>query len=390
MSEASLDVIVVGGGVFGVSAALELRRRGHGVILFDAGRIPREEASSTDISKAIRMDYGADEFYTSLVERALEGWDAWNRDWPRPLYHQSGVLFLSLGPMQPGGFEHDSHEVLTRRGHPLERISRTMMEERFPVWNADRYPDGYFDARAGWAESAEVVRQLAEQARAAGVELREEVGVHRFVEGGSGVNGVLTTDEIVEMADYVVVAAGPWTPKLIPGLEEMMWPVGQPVLHFRPEDPASFRPPVFSTWCADVSNTGWYGFPATGDGIVKVANHGPGRAMEPDGSRVVDAGHEERFREFLAESLPSLADAPLAGGRICLYCDTWDGDFYIDHHPDRTGLFVATGGSGHGFKFAPVLGGLIADRLEGKPDPHHDRFRWRKPGERSTEAARHL
>jgi glycine/D-amino acid oxidase-like deaminating enzyme len=95
------------------------------------------------------------------------------------------------------------------------------------------------------------------------------------------------------------------------------------------------------------------------------------------------------FRAFFRRSLPALAEAPMTSNRLCMYCDTWDGDFWIDYDPDREGLLVAAGGSGHGFKFAPMLGPIIADVLERKPNDFAHRFRWRRRGELKTEGARY-
>ena len=94
------------------------------------------------------------------------------------------------------------------------------------------------------------------------------------------------------------------------------------------------------------------------------------------------------MRAFLGDSLPPLADAPIVHRRLCLYCDTFDGDFWIDHDPDRPGLIVAAGDSGHGFKFAPILGALIADVVERRPNDWAPRFRWRSRGPDRREAAR--
>jgi glycine/D-amino acid oxidase-like deaminating enzyme len=96
----------------------------------------------------------------------------------------------------------------------------------------------------------------------------------------------------------------------------------------------------------------------------------------------------ERCRAFLAASLPALADAALVGSRLCLYCDTRDGDFWIDRHPEREGLIVAAGGSGHAFKFAPVLGEIVADVVEGRSDRGHGRFAWREQANPGREQAR--
>src|SRR5580700_1274691 len=96
-------VAVVGAGVFGVTAALALARRGHRVSIFDPGPLPHPLAESTDISKVVRLDYGPDDAYLDLMEEALDGWRRWNEAWAAPLFHETGVVFLSRAPMEPGG-----------------------------------------------------------------------------------------------------------------------------------------------------------------------------------------------------------------------------------------------------------------------------------------------
>ncbi len=381
-------VLIVGGGVFGAAAALTLAGRGHAVRLLDPGPLPHALASSTDISKVVRMDYGADAFYMDLMERALEGWRGWNRDWPRPLFHETGFLLLTPGPMQPGEFEYESFRLLEARGHQPQRLAASDITARFPSWAEGGYQDGYFNPEAGWAESGQVVAGLIEQAGEAGVEVLPDRRMAGLVQRAGRVIGVKVPGGALE-ADAVVVAAGAWTPKLLPWLSDRMWTVGQPVLHFKADPAGQFQPPQFVPWAADIARTGWYGFPALDDGTLKIANHGPGMRVDPDAERRVAPTAETAFRDFLRRSLPELAGAPLAGSRLCLYCDTWDGDFYIAADPDRPGLFVATGGSGHGFKFAPVLGGLIADAVEGIPNPDLARFAWRAPGKPAHEQARH-
>ena len=120
-----------------------------------------------------------------------------------------------------------------------------------------------------------------------------------------------------------------------------------------------------------------------------MANHGPGIRVHADAERVTGSQEEANCREFLAQSLPSLASLPLHGSKMCLYCDTWDGDFWISRDPEQDGLVVATGGSGHAFKFAPVLGGLIADALEGTKNSYSERFAWRSLGEIKSEDIRY-
>jgi glycine/D-amino acid oxidase-like deaminating enzyme len=336
----------------------------------------------------IRMDYGHDEFYTALAEEAMTGWDRWNEAWGRPLFHQDGFLLMAREPMEDGTFEGDSFRLLESRGHRPRRVGPEERAERFPEWRSESYLDGYFNSRAGWAESGAVVARVLREARAAGVSVEPGRRMTRLVESGSRVSGVMTDDGSLYEGHAVVVAAGAWTPTLLPWLGDRMWAIGQPVLHFRIPSPQRFQPPTFPPWAADLSNTGWYGFPSLDDGTLKVANHGPGDPVDPNGNRKVAPESEERFREFFRASLPGLVDAPVIARRLCLYCDTFDSDFWIDADPTREGLVVAAGGSGHGFKFLPVLGGLVADRVEGVENRWGDRFRWREAGARRTEAAR--
>lgn len=389
-------VAVVGSGIFGVTAAVALQRRGYTVSLFDPGPLPHPLAESTDISKAIRMDYGPDEEYMALMETALEGWRRWNAAWHAegraPLYHEAGMLLLSQAPMAPGGFEYESYQLLLKRGHRPERLNANEIRRRFPAWNADLYPDGYFNPEAGYAESGKVVTRLIEEAQRRGVKLFEGRKFVRLVEEGLRVAGIVNDDGEVFPADWVVVAAGSWTPHALPFLSDDLRSTGQPVFYLKPADPSPYQPECFPVFAADVSNTGYYGFPANREGVVKIANHGPGRQMHPESpERGVTADEEAQLRAFLRGTFPGLADAPIVYTRTCIYCDTWDGHLWIARDPAREGLVVATGGSGHAFKFAPVLGDLIADALEGAPNPVLPKFRWRpevRPA-RMEEAARH-
>ncbi len=397
-----MKILIAGAGIFGIAAALELRRRGHEVSVFDPGTLPHPLASSTDISKMIRADYGSDEFYADLMLESFEGWDEWNRSFSQPRYHEVGFLLLTKNPIQPGSFEAESMKTLAARGFPITRLSQAEIARRYPAFNSQVYQDGYFNARAGWAESGNVVAELASIAHREGVEIFENEGFARLLEEKGKVVGIVTTAGFERRADVTVVAAGAWTPLLLPELSDRMKPIGQPVFHLLPTSVAKLQfgeaasaklefggtDTPASGWAADISKTGWYGFPAQPDGVVKIANHGAGMDLPPG----VDAEIPEKYfvalREFLRESLPGLADAPIVKTRICWYCDCFDGDFFIDKHLEKPGLFVAAGGSGHGFKFAPALGKIIADGLEGKENKFAHRFRWRQAGGRRFEEAR--
>jgi glycine/D-amino acid oxidase-like deaminating enzyme len=360
-----MNISVIGGGIFGTTASLALRARGHEVRLYEAATIPRPEAASTDLSKLVRMDYGRDTFYQQLGQDAILGWERWNQQSPRPLYHGDGILVLAAG-WDEGGFERDSYESLVAAGHTLERW------ETVPL-SAWRWPGpGYLNPKGGWVESGAVVAWLQQRAREEGVTVIEQ---H-------------PRRGLPEDADVVVVAAGAWTPALVPELSSLVRLVAQPTLYVRPPDPERWRPPHFLPFACAIATTGWYGFPAQRDGLVKIANHGPGVPLPATASRELGPEWDDRLHTFLRAHLPELASAPIVQRRLCLYTDVFDGNFIIDRLPGQPRVVLATGVSGHAFKFAPLLGELTADRVEGRDNPRLARFSWRSPGPVRPEQAR--
>lgn len=372
-----MNILVTGGGIFGLTAAIELKRRRHHVTLVDPGPIPHPLAATTDVSKVVRMEYGTDLLYMEMMERAIEGWGEWNASFGETLYHESGVTMLTRQEMAPGGFEYESYRSLLKRGHEPERLDGAAIQRRFPAWSRS-YVDGFFHTVGGFAESGRVSAELARRAEDDGVELRVGSPVLEFVRKNGRVVGVRTANGEQMAADHTIVAAGAWTPVLLPELATMMRVSGHPVFHLAPIRADLFEPPLFATFTADVARTGWYGFPVhPNSGIIKVANHGVGLPLHPNARRAVTDEDERKLRRFLTETFPRLARAPVVYTRRCLYCDTLDEHFLIDHHPETAGLSVASGGSGHGFKFAPILGALIADMVEKAANPWLEKFRWR-------------
>jgi glycine/D-amino acid oxidase-like deaminating enzyme len=371
-------VIVVGAGINGVTAAIELRRRGHDVVLVDPGPLPHPLAASTDISKAVRAAYGADDEYTELAERSIKIWREWNQEFGTQLYDEVGVMFVRQRELKPGDFEHESFKTLERRGHKVERMNSARFWKRFPAWNPELYQDGVLELEAGYAESGRVVSKLIGHAKSLGIELLEGTRFSQLDENDDRLSGIVLDSGTRIGGDFVLMAVGAWTPYLLPFTKKFFRASGQPVFHLKPRQPELFAPERFPVFGADITTTGYYGFPINRDGVVKVANHGPGREMSPESpKRVVTSEDEKNLRNFLSSTFPALADAPIVYSRVCMYCDTHDGHFWIARDPERQGLIIAAGDCGHGFKFAPVLGEIIADAVEGKPNPILQKFRWR-------------
>ena len=116
-------IIIVGAGINGVTAAIELKKRGHEVVLVDQGPLPHALAASTDISKAVRTAYGADEDYTALAERSIKLWRKWNEEFGAKLYHEVGVMFVRRQEMEPGDFEYESFKLQQKRGLKVVRMN---------------------------------------------------------------------------------------------------------------------------------------------------------------------------------------------------------------------------------------------------------------------------
>ena len=370
-------VIIIGAGIFGITAALELRHRGWRVHLLDPGPVPHPQAESTVMNSMVRLDYRLDEDYMSLAETSLDGWREWNRIWPEALFHETGMLIIRRSPMVSAGFEYESYQTLLKRGHKPVRLNSEDIAERFPAWKPGKYVDGYFNPEGGYVEGSRAVMQLLKMAKTEGVALHEGQSFARFLEDGSRVAGVVTSDGSEFKGEKVIVAAGAWIPSILPALAPNFRINGMPVFYLRPQNKDQFQPQLFPVFTADISASGYYGYPIhPREGVVMIARQGRGRAIDPSGERIVTQGETDFLRFFLAETFPALLDATIVFTNFCVYSETWDGHLWIAADPDRDGVVIATG-AGHAFKFAPVLGGIIADAAEGRDQPLLHKFRWR-------------
>ena len=131
----SSDFLVVGSGIFGVTTALSLRRRGYSVTLIDPGPIPCPLAGSTDVSKVVRMEYGNNRQYMRMAIGAIEGFHRLNEQFGETLYHETGVLAASKVPMPENEFVNSSYHMLLEEGQSPERLSGGEIAQRFPAWS---------------------------------------------------------------------------------------------------------------------------------------------------------------------------------------------------------------------------------------------------------------
>lgn len=316
-----------------------------------------------------------------MAEICIDRWHEWNDHFKDTLYHEVGFLMLCRQALTSDHqkFERSSYEHLLAAGYQADRLSAQDLRRRFPAVNTEQYVEGIYNPRAGYVESGRVVHTLAGYARQLGVRIYEGQTAAEILMDKGRVQGVRTREGESYHCGHAIIAAGAFTPWLLPELQPYMKATGHPVFWLKPSKPALFQTPNLSVFTADISNTGWYGFPWIPDkGIVKVAKHTNGLTLDPekDDRRVTDSEVDE-MRDFLRTTFPTLAEAPLVYTRRCLYTDTLDGHFWIDRHPETEGLSVSSGGSGHGMKMAPLLGEMTADVAEGKSHRFSQRYRWR-------------
>ena len=396
MDTKNYDFLVIGAGIFGITTAIELSKRKYKVAILNPDQIPHPLAASTDISKVVRMEYGTDQEYMDMAEESIAGWHTWNEQFNDTLYHEVGFLLTCRQGMDSQGqsFESASYQNLLRKGYRPDRLNATIISKRYPAYRADTYSDGFYHKKAGFVESGRAITTLTNFARSLGVDIFEEQTAEELVQEGGQIIAVKTREGQRFSCGHAVVCAGNFTPYLVPALKPYMKVTGHPVFHLKPSQPELFLPSQFPVFAADISNTGWYGFPLhPKKGVVKIAHHGIGLELHPEfDERVVTKEDETHLRQFLRTTFPSLEKDPIVYTRRCCYTDTLDGHFWIDQHPSIKGLTIGSGGSGHGMKMGPVIGNMIATTAEGGTHKWSTRYRWRELNEHTvqTEEARFI
>ena len=191
------------------------------------------------------------------------------------------------------------------------------------------------------------------------------------------VDGVRVHVEGVGAAEFdrVVVAGGVWSGRLVPDVGRNLLVTLREMIMIEVEEPEKFERGRFPVWSDDPDVNGWYGFPLLREGYVKVAIEGIGEIVDPDIDRAGSQEFRDEAMEYLRRRIPDVGRGRVADVRACLYCATPDDHFIIDHAPGTERVIVATGGSGHGFKFGGSLGAVIADAVEDVANPLGDWFR---------------
>ncbi len=359
------DICIIGAGVMGASAASEVARCGATVVLIDQAALPNPLAASVDHSKVFRFSY-PDPLYVRMAVDALRLWRALEEETETRLLTETGLLLI--GRDQPS-FETRCRDALRSLDLEAEMLDSDETTQRFPQFDKEAFRYSILDPSGAILHAEKSLRSLIDAARRLGVGVIENERVTEIREGE-----VITHRGTRVVCGKTMVASGPWTRRLLPELADKLFTTRQEVFYFEPRQSDDYQIGKFPIFIE--LGSGFYGFPVHHRGAMKIANHNKGELIDAD---VIDETISEKSiehcRAFFAEFIPGLASARLRETRVCIYNNTADDDFIIDWHPDLRTVLIATGFSGHGFKFSPLIGRIAADMLtSGTTSYPSDRF----------------
>jgi sarcosine oxidase len=350
------DVIVLGLGGMGSAAAATLARRGHTVLGLEQFGFAHSRGSSHGRTRIIRTAYYEHPAYVPLVRRAFDLW--------AELEERTGTALLTPCPClcvgEPGGeLVTGVQRAAAEHGLPVETLRASEVPRRFPAFRVPEPWVGVVEQSAGILAVEACVQAHLDDAVSHGADLRAKEQVVGWKAVGDGVE--VTTAEGTYSAARLVVTAGAWATHLLADIGVPLTVMRQVQWWFPTLDP-KFYPPHMPVFLLDTPDGAFYGVPAADQSGLKCARH-YGAPELPSPDRVdwaVTPGEAEPVRRFAAAHLPAMRTFPSVS-EVCMYTLTPDRHFVIDRHPLYPQVAVACGFSGHGFKFAPTVGEVLAD-----------------------------
>ena len=348
------SAIVVGAGIFGASLARHLAGDGWHVSLVDKDRPGHDRGASGDASRLLRSAHGADYWYARSARRARELWRQLEEESGTRLFEEVGVAWLARSP---DGWEAESERTLRDEGIPVERLEPDAGRELFPSFDPDGLEFVLVEPEAGVVRARSALLAMVDQAVGAGAQL--------VLGEAHPVGAAVELDGERRSADIVVWACGAWLAGLFPELVELRV-TKQDILYFEAGD--EWRTPPVPAWVD--YEAAFYGHGSLDGRAVKLVSDAIGPPFDPDLAAEVSPESERATRAFAVTRFPSLAEAPLASGRVCPYALTADTNFIVAPHSEHESVWILGGGSGHGFKHGPALAEYVAGLFAGaEPDP---------------------
>jgi sarcosine oxidase len=356
MPQATYDVVVLGAGGVGSAAMWQLAKRGLSVLGIDRFHPPHDRGSSHGQSRIIRQAYFEHANYVPLLLAGYELWEQLEAISGQPLKHEVGLLEVgpANGTVVPGVLEAAQQHDLK-----VEHLSAAEVIKRWPAFRVPDELTAVFEPRAGWLHVEECVSACLEAARRHGATLLPGVEVSDW---SAGDDIVLHTANGDITAARLVVTAGAWAGQLLKSLNVPLRVRRKTLMWFSSSDARTQAAAGFPCYLFELPEGVFYGFPEVDARGLKAAEHSGGEWIVD--SLNVDRNLRESDRKpvehFLLSHLPA-AQLPHREHAVCLYTMSPDEQFIVDRHPNDSRIVFAAGLSGHGFKFTPVLGQILAD-----------------------------
>jgi sarcosine oxidase len=362
------DVTVVGAGAFGAWTALCLRERGVKVTLLDSYGAGNARQASGDETRQIRSAYGDREIYSRWADRAFTLWHQRQDEFKRRLIFDNGVL----SPNEPVEQFEAEKRIFTKLKIPFEVLTPDECKKRWPQGGFEGDERSLFEPRAGIVKARGALIAVTEVFTQKGGTYQIAMATPGASEGGK-ITSLKLADGTTMSTGMAIFACGPWLPTVLPSVLENY------IRRTRSEVFYVGSPPGDLSYHWERFPNIWHG----GGGYslsdvdygYKVAPSGPGvLTIDPDhDERIVSPIMWEMARRFVAHRTPGLVNQPIVASRVCNLENSDNEHFIIDTHPEFANVWIAGGGSGHGFKMGPKTGEYLADRVLGIADPAEEK-----------------
>ena len=356
------DAAVIGTGGIGSAALFHLAKRGINVIGLDQFPAAHSFGSSHGQTRIIRQAYHEHPSYVPLLKRTYELWGELETNTQQHLFTQTGLLEIgSPDSALIQGIEAsaEQHDV------PIEELTPKRVQERYPMFQIPSGNRAIFEPTAGMLFVEKCVAAHLQAAQQAGAEIRSDQEVIAIEASESPIRIRTRTDEMY--AHRCVVCSGAWARQLLP-LPDTIRVVRKHLHWFASDEPGWQAKNGCPTFLYELPEGHFYGFPAINRLGVKVAEHTGGEIVSDPSrlSKAADSTDNERIEAFTRQYLSGVT-LQRTDHDVCMYTLSEDAHFIVDHHPDNLRIAFAAGMSGHGFKFAPVLGEVLCELvLEGE------------------------
>lgn len=351
------DAIVLGLGAMGSATVMELARRGHSVLGIEQYNIGHDRGSSHGQTRVIRKAYFEDPAYVPMAHAAFVAWFRLQEQVRQTLLVPCPCL--NVGPSDGELIRGVKRSALEHQLQ-VEHLTAADLLIRYPQFRFDASFEGVLEHDAGYLYVEDCVLAMADAARNLEAELHEEEKVTRWSSEKDTVR--VETERGEYTAKQLIITAGPWAGSVLAELKLPLVVRRKPILWFNTKQPELFEQPLFPIFIADTPEGCYYGIPAVDDRGFKIGRHDAGEVVtSPDMTdKAFREEDETELRSFMQRHLPE-GSGERSDYQICHYTMTPDQHFVIDTHPFFGNVHLAAGFSGHGFKFAPVIGEMLAD-----------------------------